>query len=606
MKTGVFSGILIQLILAIVMIIPSFRAIGQGSSHSCGSPTVHNPSITYGQVADIDGNTYKTVRIDSMVWFAENLKVTRFQNGDAIPNVSDSATWAGLSGPGMCSYKNDTSFDCQKGKLYNFFVASDTRNPCPNGWRVPTMADLYKLIFFLDPDANPQQPGNQPNKAGGLLKSTGLTYWRPPNTNATNLSGFSAIPNGGRNNAGRFSNSSDAAASYWLSTQLGPGMGFFLELAFPQDYAVRNAFFSRYGCCIRCVSDYSPCQGSIDISGNKCLQNSINFSINGPQLLSVNWNFGDPGSGSANTSIVPAPVHQFSDTGLFVVRAVAVFPCGTDTLFYSVRISDCSCTGNLSAQVRDSCRGDAAFNIQSNRTIQQIQWNFGDPGSGAGNTSTAINPEHRFSDSGIFQVSAVVQFSCGSDTLYLSVRIPECPCIGTIRAERLDSCSGDVVFSIQSDNAIQLLTWNFGDPGSGPLNSSFDFSPVHRYTVSGQFQVRAIAQLECGRDTLEKSVDIKICEKEPCSLDIPNAFTPNNDGINEGFIPKASCKPEEYDLSVYNRWGQLIFRTQDVGEAWNIDSSRQATGNVYFYSIRYRFGKEALQTARGSISLIGR
>jgi gliding motility-associated-like protein len=112
--------------------------------------------------------------------------------------------------------------------------------------------------------------------------------------------------------------------------------------------------------------------------------------------------------------------------------------------------------------------------------------------------------------------------------------------------------------------------------------------------------------LECGRDTLEKSVNIEICEKEPCSLDIPNAFTPNNDGINEGFIPKATCKPEEYDLSVYNRWGQLIFRTQDVGETWNIDSSRQATGNVYFYSIRYRFGKEALQTARGSISLIGR
>ena len=228
----------------------------QGSVHTCGAANIHNPAITYGQVRDIDGNSYKTVVIDDKVWFAENLRVTRFQNGDVIPNVSDSAAWSVLTGPGMCSYRNDPGFDCPQGKLYNFYAAADLRNPCPAGWRVPSMADLYDLIFHLDPNASPEQPGNRPNSAGGKLKSTGLTYWRAPNTNATNLSGFSATPGGGRNDAGRFSLSSNAAASYWLSTPAAPDMrmGFFLELAYPQDYAVRNAYFSKYGACIRCVA----------------------------------------------------------------------------------------------------------------------------------------------------------------------------------------------------------------------------------------------------------------------------------------------------------------------------------------------------------------
>lgn len=255
MKILVTKGAISVLCLTILSMACSVKSFGQVSTHTCGAEDVHNPAIAFGKATDIDGNSYKTVVIDDLVWFAENLKVTRFQNGDVIPNVSETGVWSALTGPGMCSYKNDTSYDCPRGKLYNFFVAADARNPCPNGWRVPSLTDLYQLIFFLDPNANPQQPGNMPNTAGGALKSSGLTYWRSPNTNATNLFGFSAIPNGGRNDAGVFSFSNDAAASYWLSTQVGPGMGFFLELAYPQDYAVRNAYFAKYGCCIRCVAD---------------------------------------------------------------------------------------------------------------------------------------------------------------------------------------------------------------------------------------------------------------------------------------------------------------------------------------------------------------
>lgn len=94
--------------------LPVLNATAQTTNHTCGAPDMHNESLTYGQVSDIDGNSYKTIIIDDLIWFAENLKVTRFQNGDAIPNVTDSAAWASLSGPGRCSYQNDSSFDAPK------------------------------------------------------------------------------------------------------------------------------------------------------------------------------------------------------------------------------------------------------------------------------------------------------------------------------------------------------------------------------------------------------------------------------------------------------------------------------------------------------------
>jgi uncharacterized protein (TIGR02145 family) len=246
---------IITVLLSLLTATVSLPVSGQETSHSCGSADVHNANVSYGKVTDIDGNAYKTVTIDRLVWFAENLRSTRFQNGDSIPNVPDSAAWSVLKSPGMCSYRNDPTFDCPQGKLYNQHVALDERNPCPLGWRVPTIADFNNLINTFDPDANGGAPSSLPNSAGGALKNVGSRYWSAPNPNATNVSGFSAIPNGGRANSGAFSSSNDRTASYWYASQVGPGMGFFLELAYTQDFAVRNAYWAEYGVCIRCVQD---------------------------------------------------------------------------------------------------------------------------------------------------------------------------------------------------------------------------------------------------------------------------------------------------------------------------------------------------------------
>jgi uncharacterized protein (TIGR02145 family)/gliding motility-associated-like protein len=591
-------------IIGLLLFIFSSSAFAQGSDHSCGAPNVHNSAVTYGQVSDIDGNVYKTVLIDSLVWFAENLRVSRFQNGEIIPQVSDSASWASLSGPGMCSYKNDSSFDCPMGKLYNFYVASDPANPCPAGWRVPSQEDFNKLINYFDPDANGGAPSNLPNNAGGYLKCTGLSYWQAPNPNSTNVSGFSAIPNGGRNNEGKFSNNRNRAAEYWYSTPLGPGMGFFLQMAHTQDWAVRNAYWNGYGICIRCVSNYNPCNGLIQASSDTCEGNQVEFSVLGPALQAVSWNFGDPGSGTANTSTAQTPVHVFSGAGDYQVQAIATFACGVDTLNYPIRIADCSCTGNIAASVQDSCAGDFVFSVNSIRSIQQLQWNFGDPQSGNANISTQLQPPHRFSRPGRFDVSAVVQFSCGSDTLRFTVNVPECVCSGVIRSIGPDSCGETFSFSVESDKSLLLVSWNFGNPASGALNSSSEFTPVHRYGASGNYKVRAIVLFDCGLDTLERILSVRLCEKAPCEIFIPNAFSPNGDDVNEGFCPRANCTFEEYELRLYNRWGQQIFLSKNPEEEWKPAVEGKA-GDVYFYTIRYRFAFGQTAQEKGTLTLLG-
>ena len=88
-------------------------------------------------VTDIDGNVYHTVKIGKQVWMAENLKTTRYQNGDSITLVADSTFWGRLRQGAYCNYNNDEKNSIIYGRLYNYYAVEDYRNVCPEGWEVP-------------------------------------------------------------------------------------------------------------------------------------------------------------------------------------------------------------------------------------------------------------------------------------------------------------------------------------------------------------------------------------------------------------------------------------------------------------------------------------
>lgn len=147
-----------------------------------------------GTVTDIDGNIYHTVQIGDQIWMVENLRTTRYRNGDPIPNITDKTAWQSLTTGGYCWYNNDSKNKPVYGALYNWFAVNDSRNLAPEGWHVPSHQEWTVLWDYL---------GGW-KIAGGKLKETGTLHWKNPNNGATNESGFCALPGGNRNDLGDF------------------------------------------------------------------------------------------------------------------------------------------------------------------------------------------------------------------------------------------------------------------------------------------------------------------------------------------------------------------------------------------------------------------
>jgi uncharacterized protein (TIGR02145 family) len=141
-----------------------------------------------GTVTDSQGNSYPTVKIGEQWWMAENLTSTSFSNGEDIPNVIAVGEWASTEAAGYCNFDNDSAKGDVYGRLYNYYAAVDGRNICPEGWHVPNDDEWTELVQFL----------GGPDVAGGKLKQTGTDLWSSPNGDATNETGFTAIPGGSR------------------------------------------------------------------------------------------------------------------------------------------------------------------------------------------------------------------------------------------------------------------------------------------------------------------------------------------------------------------------------------------------------------------------
>ena len=107
-----------------------------------------NKGVTRAQLVDIDGNSYKTIEIGEQTWMAENLKVSRFRNGDLIPLSKSHEEWkaAGERGePAWCYNNFDNSENSKGNLLYNYFAVKDKRGLAPFGWRIPNMEDFHKF-----------------------------------------------------------------------------------------------------------------------------------------------------------------------------------------------------------------------------------------------------------------------------------------------------------------------------------------------------------------------------------------------------------------------------------------------------------------------------
>jgi uncharacterized protein (TIGR02145 family) len=227
------------------------RAYATNSAGTAYGNQVSFTTTTAGSTTDVDGNTYTTVTIGTQVWMKENLKVSKYRNGDAIPTNLDNATWQSTTSGAYAIYNNDAANNTTYGKLYNWYAVADPRGLCPTGWHVPSDAEWTTLENFLGGAV----------VAGGKMKSTGTIkagtgLWYSPNQDATNSSGFTAFPGGVYWDSGSFSSSLGSYAYWWSSTENSSTYAWIRTLYYANGGSYRlDGARKAIGFSVRCLRD---------------------------------------------------------------------------------------------------------------------------------------------------------------------------------------------------------------------------------------------------------------------------------------------------------------------------------------------------------------
>jgi uncharacterized protein (TIGR02145 family) len=214
-----------------------------GVFYSNNVQVINIPPVSLGEVTDIDGNEYATTTIGTKVWMAENLRVTKYDDGTAIQTGVESEFKVTANGM-YISYGGNGTTVAEFGYLYNGHTVLSNKNVCMTGWHVPSPADWNDLANNLGGMAT----------AGGRIKAVSGS-WVSPNVAADNASGFSALPGGSYcrvclSNSGIFADMG-TDAYFWSSS----GVDFFYatnDIANMRSKATANV---NDGLSIRCVKD---------------------------------------------------------------------------------------------------------------------------------------------------------------------------------------------------------------------------------------------------------------------------------------------------------------------------------------------------------------
>jgi uncharacterized protein (TIGR02145 family) len=196
-------------------------------------------------VNDADGNIYNTITIGTQTWMAENLKTTRYSNGDQIPNVPYFEDWRNLNSGASCENTNISDFYSTYGLYYNWYAVQDNRNICPVGWHVPTdeewttLTNLYTGGYLF---------------AAIKLKEAGTTHWNSTNTAATNESGFTALPASFRPEGTGFINPGEQGR-WWTGTEFDSNNAWDRLMGRNASYVNREETTKTIGLSVRCIKD---------------------------------------------------------------------------------------------------------------------------------------------------------------------------------------------------------------------------------------------------------------------------------------------------------------------------------------------------------------
>jgi len=267
---------------------------------------------------------------------------------------------------------------------------------------------------------------------------------------------------------------------------------------------------------------------------------------------SVIWNFGDPNSGTENTATDFIPGHRFSKTGSYTVTAIVIGKCATDTL--TAMVSTKPLPGII-INDHDVCKGgEGKFGVTDLTGVDSVLWNFGDVMSGPLNNSILPSTTHVYDSIGRHDVYVLLFSSCVIDTLFDNIFVVPPPKI-----------------KLMDDTAIcktgSSIVLDAGVFGVWFLWSTGDTSKEISVTMPGEYWLE-VSSIADGCESSDTMVITQITALKD-SMEIPNVFTPNNDGYNDYFIIPGNPNIQSFEAVIYNRWGTEVYNSTSNDGSWN-------------------------------------
>jgi gliding motility-associated-like protein len=295
-------------------------------------------------------------------------------------------------------------------------------------------------------------------------------------------------------------------------------------------------------------------------TGPLCNLTPVPFNNTSDNGLDYAWSFGD-----GNGSILEDPVYSYPAIGTYTVTLTGTNQQTGCVNSYSTDITLAeSPVVDFAASEPEGC---VVFNTEFSDLINapgtSLFWDFGD-----GETSNQPGTvDHQYPDAGCYDVSLTVTNEAGctitllQEDIVCAYAIPDAEF--TVSSDSIPIGNPTIEFTNQSTDALTYV-WDFGDG-----TTSTSTNPIHVYpTEPAEYVVTLYAYNELG---CYDSMIMTITVWEDLLVYVPNSFTPNEDGTNDVFLPlmTSGFDPNSYELWVFNRWGEVVFYTNDPQAGWD-------------------------------------
>ena len=332
------------------------------------------------------------------------------------------------------------------------------------------------------------------------------------------------------------------------------------------------------------------------VLGDTCLATPLTVQLGGTDgVQTVQWNMGDPAGGSSNVSNELSNSHQYSQAGTFTITAIVQYGCGRDTITREIQTIEAAVPELSFEYPNDPCRMSNKTPILANGFLEGGIFTTSPAlpiNSSNGTLGNLSNVEGEFVITYTYAGESCVTSNVFSDTINVQVF-----------SESLIA-NPDTITLIFGDT-IQLTasgTSSFSWSPDESLSCSSCPNPLAFPPITTQYVVSGIDSNGCrSLDTVLVNVDI-ICSE----VFIPTIFSPNEKGpqSNETFCLFSDCV-KQYKLVIHNRWGQLVFESEDIAQCWDgrFNGNKVESG-VYAYNVYILQLDGTILNKTGTINLV--